>query len=270
MAGSTRRIAPSRPAGSPVVRRSWLRRAPPSAVGRRQHGADAARRIAARVDRRAVLPVVDEVEAGAVPAAHVERAVGTEGQAADRVARVLLAPVLDQHLLRADHHVAGRLEPREAAGDHAAVGRRAGRRRAAIRGPAHRPPARRRPADGGVEGVEDVDPRVRREVRRERETEQSTVPEVVDLRPEVGEHGRRRVRQVVEDLDDAALLGHEDPAVWREAHRRGLGEPGEDDLLLEAGRQRRGRRGLRRRHHGQARSQHRDREEHANVCVRTR
>src|SRR5512133_60423 len=31
--GSTRRIAPSSPAGSPVVRRSWLRSAPPSADG---------------------------------------------------------------------------------------------------------------------------------------------------------------------------------------------------------------------------------------------
>src|SRR5262245_32217412 len=33
VAGLTRRIAPSRETGSPPVRRSWLRRAPPSAVG---------------------------------------------------------------------------------------------------------------------------------------------------------------------------------------------------------------------------------------------
>ena len=33
VAGSTRRIAPSRLTGSPVVRMSWLRSAPPSAVG---------------------------------------------------------------------------------------------------------------------------------------------------------------------------------------------------------------------------------------------
>ena len=159
MAGSTRRIAPLRPTGSPVVRRSWLRSAPPSAVGG-NIAADASRRIAAGVDRRAVLPVVDEVEAGAVAAAHVEGAVGTERQAPDRVARVLLAPVLDQHLLGADHRVAGRLEPRQAAGDDAAVRGRAGRRRAAVRRAAHRSPPRRRAADGGVEGVEDVDPRV--------------------------------------------------------------------------------------------------------------
>src|ERR671912_925859 len=33
VAGSTRMTAPSRVTGSPAVRRSWLRRAPPSAVG---------------------------------------------------------------------------------------------------------------------------------------------------------------------------------------------------------------------------------------------
>ena len=33
VSGLTRRIVPSRPVGSPVVRTSWLRSAPPSAVG---------------------------------------------------------------------------------------------------------------------------------------------------------------------------------------------------------------------------------------------
>ena len=33
VAGSTRRIEPSKPTGSPLVRRSWVRSAPPSAVG---------------------------------------------------------------------------------------------------------------------------------------------------------------------------------------------------------------------------------------------
>jgi hypothetical protein len=33
VAGSIRRIVPDRPVGSPPERRSWLRRAPPSAVG---------------------------------------------------------------------------------------------------------------------------------------------------------------------------------------------------------------------------------------------
>ena len=84
--------------GSPLVRRSWLRSAPPSAVGGVMRAADAARRVAARVERVAVLAVVGEVEARAVARADVERAVGAEGELADRVARVLLAPVLDQHL----------------------------------------------------------------------------------------------------------------------------------------------------------------------------
>ena len=39
------------------------------------------------------------------------------------------------------------------------------------------------------------------EARGERQAEQSPIPEVVDLRAQVGEDGRRRVRQVVEDLD---------------------------------------------------------------------
>ncbi len=103
MAGSTRRMAPSRLAGSPVVRTSWLRRAPPSAVGGDIDPPTPPGGSPHGLTRRAVLPIVDEVEAGAVAAAHVERAVGTEGQAPDRVARVLLAPVLDQHLLGADH-----------------------------------------------------------------------------------------------------------------------------------------------------------------------
>ena len=42
------------------------------------------------------------------------------------------------------------------------------------------------------------------------------VPVVVDLGAEVGEHGRRRVAEAVEDLDEAALLGDEDAAVGGE------------------------------------------------------
>ena len=102
-----------------------LRSAPPSAVGGVCVAADAApagrRRGCVGIAR---LPVVDEVEARAVAAAHVERAVGAEGERADRVARELLAPVLDQHLLGAGHHVAGRLQAREPAADDAAVARR--------------------------------------------------------------------------------------------------------------------------------------------------
>ena len=109
-------------------------------------------RIAARVLR---LSVVDEGEAGAVAAAHVERAVRAERERADRVARELLAPVADQHLLAAGHHVADRGESGEPAGHDAAVGRRTRRRRAAV-GP---PGTGRRAADRGVVRVEHVDVR---------------------------------------------------------------------------------------------------------------
>ena len=79
--------------------------------------------ITAGVDGIALLAVVGELEAGAVAGARIERAVGSEREGADRVARILLAPVLDQHLLRA----AGQL--REPAAHHAAVpvGTRRGR-----------------------------------------------------------------------------------------------------------------------------------------------
>src|SRR6266513_1221777 len=93
VAGSMRRIAPSSVAG-PLARRTlWLRSAPPCAVG-----------------------AVSGVPAG-------------EEQRPDRVARELLAPVVDQHLLGAGHDIAAGLKPRDASGDEAAVSgrtRRAG------------------------------------------------------------------------------------------------------------------------------------------------
>ena len=188
VAGSTRRRAPSSDVGSPAVRRSWLRSAPPSAVGGVSDRAGAAGWVAARVERAPVLAPVGEVEAGAVAAADVERAVVAEREAADGVARILLAPVLDQHLLGAGHRVAGGLQPREPSGDDAAVGRGAGRCRARVREDAWRAPARRDPADRRVVRVEDVDVRRRREARIEREPEQAAVPEVVHVRAQVGEH----------------------------------------------------------------------------------
>ena len=42
--------------------------------------------------------------------------------------------------------------------------------------------------------------------------------------------------EAVEDLDDAALLGDEDPAVGRELDDRGMDEAGQDGLVQEAGR----------------------------------
>ena len=70
VAGSTRMTEPSSRTGSPLVRRSWLRSAPPSAVGG-EGGPGAARRVPARVQRVAVLAPVDEVEARTVTGAGV-------------------------------------------------------------------------------------------------------------------------------------------------------------------------------------------------------
>src|SRR5205814_6556762 len=99
----------------------------------RVRGADRARRVAARIRRRhrrralcaAELAVVDGTEVRAFTAGDVERAVGAEVEVADRVARELLAPALDLHLLvRGD--VAGQRQPGQAPLHHAAVGRRPG------------------------------------------------------------------------------------------------------------------------------------------------
>ena len=195
VAGSTRMIEPSSVVGSLDVRRSWLRSEPPSALGGDHRAADTARRVTTGVDRVPVLPVVGEREAGSVAGTRVKRPVRAELDRSRRVARVLLAPVLDQHLLRAGHHVAARLESREASADHAAVGGRARGRGAGV------PPTRRRArrAELVVVGVEDVDVRVGREVRVERHPEQAAIPEVVDVRREVRERrsvsGRRSCRR---------------------------------------------------------------------------
>src|SRR5688500_18972581 len=63
-------------------------------------------RVATRIDRRSLLSVVDERVARAVARARIEHPVGTELDRPDRVAGVLLAPTLDEHLLGAGHDVA--------------------------------------------------------------------------------------------------------------------------------------------------------------------
>ena len=201
VAGSTRRSAPSKLVGSANVRRSWLRSAPPFGGRRRQDGADAARRIAARIQRAAVLAVVDEVEARAVAAADVERAIGAEVERPHRVARILLAPVLDQHLLGSDHRVAGRRQPGEAAAHDAAVGRRSGWRRAPVGRRARRAPARRGAADRRVVGVQHVHVRVVRKAGVEGEAEQSRGPRSCGP----GSSGRRR-RRAVESVSESNTL----------------------------------------------------------------
>jgi hypothetical protein len=229
-----------------------------AALGRRgaQGGAHAARRVAAGVERTAVLAVVDEVEAGAVAAAGVQVPVGAELHRADGVARVLLAPVLDQDLLGTGHDVAGGLQARQAPADDAAVVGRPRWGGAGVGVDAGGPPARRRGgrAEHVVVGVEDIDVGVGGEVRGKRHPEQAPVPEVVDVDVEVGEDVRGGVGHGVEDLDDAALLGDEDPPVGGEADRGRVRQTAEHDRLLEAGgqggRPRRRRRGS---HHGRQR-----------------
>ncbi len=74
VAGSTRRTVPSRVTGSPSVRRSWLRSAPPSAVGGVSVAPGAPGGSPQGFSGLPSWPAVDEVEAGAVAAADVERA----------------------------------------------------------------------------------------------------------------------------------------------------------------------------------------------------
>ena len=108
VAGSTRITEPFRPVGSPSE--PQILRAQRSALGgrRRLDPSDAHRRIAAGVLRVAALPVVGPVEARAVAAARVEGSVGAEDDAADRMARVLLEPVVDEDQLRVrGHHRSG-------------------------------------------------------------------------------------------------------------------------------------------------------------------
>jgi hypothetical protein len=216
----------------------------PTLGGRRgQRGADSARGVSAWIERVALLAVVGEAPGGTVATTHVERAVGTEGEVTDRVARVLDAPVRDQ-VRFGRHGAAADRQPREAPARDAAVAERTGRSRAWVAQDAGRPPFRGVPAQLGVaceEGVEIGPPR--REPWIDRQPEQAAVPVVVDLVTEVRHGGRRRVVEAVERLDQPALLGDEDRAVRREHHVGRVGQPAEDDLLLEAPRERRGRLG---------------------------
>ena len=217
------------------MRRSWLRSAPPWAVGGVSAAPDAAGRVAAGIERASVLAPVGEVEAGAVSAARVERSVGAEREGARRMTRVLLAPVLDEDLLRARHQspAAWSRESRPLT-TQPSTGR-AGRRRARIGRRSGGSPARRRASDRSVVRVEDVDVGIARERRRQRHSKQAAIPEVVDLGAEVGEDRRRRVGHVREHLDEAALLRDEHPAIAREPNHGRIDEAAEHDALREPG-----------------------------------
>ena len=137
------------------------------------------------------------------------------------MAWVLLAPVVDEHLLRPGRHVARpRSQHREPAAHDASVARRARRRRARVARGARTSPDRRGAPDRRVIRVEHVHLGRGREVRMDGEPEKAAIPHVVDVRPQVGEDRRGRIGQRIEDLDDAALLGDEDVAV-RGEHQRG-------------------------------------------------
>ncbi len=192
--------------------------------GRRGLGAaDRPRRVAARVDRRAVLAVVGERVAGAVAGGGVEGAVGAELEVADRVARVLLAPlVADQRHLGAVGQ-----DLREPAADHAAVALGARRVGAVV------VPARGSAADSGVVRVERVDVRAAgRELGVEHHAEQAAVVVERDVLGEVRVDRRGRVLEAVEDLDHAVELADEHAAVGREGDR-GRGDEVVEDLLLD-------------------------------------
>ena len=184
--------------GADVLARS----APPSAVG----GVIAPprpRRVATGVALIAricvaVLAVVDAVEVRPVAGSRVQRPVRPELDCADRVRRELLAPVLDEHLLGADLRARrGDLDAGEPRAGDAAVGRRSRGGGTGVRVDSRRSPlgCRCRVAEHVVVRVEDVDIRVRREVRVERHPEQPAIPEVVDVRAQVGDDRRRRSRR---------------------------------------------------------------------------
>ncbi len=209
---------PSKPTGSHTVRTSCARSAPPSAVGGvwlppmppggslqgvRPAGSRSGRSRRSRSSRRHRRRRT------------ARRRVRTQG--ADRVARELLAPVLEstcsvpvmtrrrlQARQRAPTTQPSVVGPGGVGQPSVAAGAPQRRRAADRRVDACR--ARRRRASAGKFGCE-------------REAEQAAIPEVVDLRPEVGEHGGGRVVEAVEHLDDAALLGDEHPPVRREADR---------------------------------------------------
>ena len=62
--------------------------------------------VTARVQPRSILPIVDEVEARAIAAAGIKITIGAEFRCGNGVARILLAPVLDQDFLGTSHGVA--------------------------------------------------------------------------------------------------------------------------------------------------------------------
>ncbi len=235
-----------------VPARANVLRAEHATLGRRNLGhrgavgvwCEEACRVAARVharhrvhrrrSRAAQLAVVGRVEVGAVAGAQVELAVGPERETAARVARKLLAPVVQEERPRARHcDIRGRvdIDALEVRRHRAAVDRPAGRVGAGV------VPDGRHLSGRGV--VDEVEVQVvvpgGEERRVEGDAEQAPVPVVADLRGQVDDGRRRRVADRVEGLDDAALLRDERPAVGGEPDAHGLGQAAERGELAEVG-----------------------------------
>ena len=230
-----------------IAARTQVLRPEGAALGGRRRRVGAAR-VAARVDRcrrarqrAAQLTVVrGGAEARTLATRCVEGAFRTEHQGTDRVAWVLLAPVLDQDVLIAAHDAARGGQPGEATGDDAAVAGPGRRVRAAVvvRIARGRRPARRARhlAEDVVVRVHHVDVRTaRREGRIDGQAHQAAIPVVVDVRVEIGEHRRGGVVDARVELDGPALLGDEDVPVRCERDRHRVVEPGEHHLVLERG-----------------------------------
>ena len=130
--GLTRMMEPLRPSGSPVVRMSCERSPPPCPVacpslGRLPLNGSPHGFWGVGVDGSSTAPLtpVGSVEVCPVATAEDQRALGVEDDVAHRVAGVLLAPVVDEHLL-----VRAVRQDRQAPADNAAILRRPGRIRA--------------------------------------------------------------------------------------------------------------------------------------------
>ena len=157
---------------------------------------------------------------------------------------VLLAEVLDQHLLGARHDLARDLEPRDARPDHAVVEladslsglveipswgrctsgmRRMNRhRRPAGSHRSERPSCSRRTRTAWSEaGVDD-------------DRQKTTRAVVVDLHPQVREQRRSGVVDAVVGPDESGLLGHEHTPVGRDCDVLRLADSGQNGRLLES------------------------------------
>ena len=212
VAGFTRRIAPSRLTGSPPVRRSCERSAPPW-PGRSLRAADPGGRIPARVLRSrtsaatAALAIVGKGPAGTLAPADVECPVGPEGQVSDRVGGVLLAPALDQDLFRAGHRIRSSSACRRD-------------RRPLTTQPSLVPPGgsgqcRPSAAPYRASAHHECTTRTRRGWSGSLgrlPAREAAIRIVLNFGAQVGESGGRGVREVIEDLDQATLFSHEDPS----------------------------------------------------------